>query len=268
MWGYGRWPEVGDPVRMDSTTKDNLLIKCHAKGREVWAGFWMSFAGFPGIGRVAMGIAGLTCPPYRARVVLANMHRRGYIAPSATISHDNLHLGEHVFIGDRVLIYQTDDASGPVQLGRRVRLHREVVIESGAGGSLSIGDETNVLPRCQFSAFVAPIRIGRGVSIAPCCAFYPYNHGIAPDRPIRKQSERTKGGIIIGDDAWLGYGVIVLDGVRIGNGAVIGAGSVVMHDVPDGAVAHGFPARVLMMRSELPPDSASANFAAPAQTVD
>jgi acetyltransferase-like isoleucine patch superfamily enzyme len=56
---------------------------------------------------------------------------------------------------------------------------------------------------------------------------------------------------VIGDEAWLGVGVIVLDGVRIGDGAVVGAGSVVIHDVPDGAVAQGVPARVMMLRSEL-----------------
>lgn len=53
------------------------------------------------------------------------------------------------------------------------------------------------------------------------------------------------------DGAWLGVGVIVLGGVRIGAGAVIGAGSVVTQDVPDGAIAVGVPARVVKMRSEL-----------------
>jgi acetyltransferase-like isoleucine patch superfamily enzyme len=161
-------------------------------------------------------------------------------------------LGEHVFIGDRVLIYQVDNTSGPVELGRSVRLHREIIIETGIGGSLIIGEASNIQPRCQFSAYKAPIRIGQGVSIAPSCAFYPYDHGIAPDKPIRRQAVRSRGGIIIGDEVWLGFGVVVLDGVRIGNGAVVGAGSVVTHDVPDGAVVHGIPARVLMMRDDLP----------------
>jgi acetyltransferase-like isoleucine patch superfamily enzyme len=53
------------------------------------------------------------------------------------------------------------------------------------------------------------------------------------------------------DDAWLGYGVIVLDGVRIGKGAVVGAGAVVTHDIPEGAIAVGVPARVVKMRSDL-----------------
>jgi acetyltransferase-like isoleucine patch superfamily enzyme len=115
-----------------------------------------------------------------------------------------------------------------------------------------IGDETNVQPRCQFSAYQGSIRIGRGVSIAPYCAFYPYDHGVAPDMSIRKQPLRSRGGIVIEDEAWLGVGVIVLDGVCIGQGAVVGAGSVVAHDVPAGAVVHGVPARVLMLRSDLP----------------
>ena len=46
-------------------------------------------------------------------------------------------------------------------------------------------------------------------------------------------------------------GVIVLDGVHIGAGAVVGAGSVVAHDVPAGAVVQGVPARVVMFRSDL-----------------
>jgi acetyltransferase-like isoleucine patch superfamily enzyme len=238
-----------------------FLTQCLTKGREVWARSWMFFAGIPGLGRFAMGTAGWLYPPYRGRVRLAQMHRRGYIAPSATLHHTHLRLGENVFIGDRVLIYQVDQDSGPVELGRRVRLHREVIIETGVGGGLTIGDETNVQPRCQFSAYQGSIRIGRGVLIAPYCAFYPYDHSIAPDLPIRKQPLRSRGGIIIEDEAWLGVGVIVLDGVRIGRGAVVGAGAVVTRDVPDGAVVHGVPARVLRLRSDLPSHTINGSLA-------
>ncbi len=51
--------------------------------------------------------------------------------------------------------------------------------------------------------------------------------------------------VIIGEDVWLGAGVTVLPGVRIGDGAVVGAGSVVVRDIPPGAVAVGVPARVV-----------------------
>ena len=62
---------------------------------------------------------------------------------------------------------------------------------------------------------------------------------------------KTRGGIRIADDVWIGFGVVVLDGVQIGEGAVIGAGSVVKSDIPSGAIAVGVPAQVIKMRSEL-----------------
>jgi acetyltransferase-like isoleucine patch superfamily enzyme len=62
---------------------------------------------------------------------------------------------------------------------------------------------------------------------------------------------QTKGDIVIEDDAWLGVGVVVLDGVRIGKGAVIGAGSVVTRDIPDNAIAVGVPASVVKMRGAI-----------------
>ena len=228
-----------------------LITRVTAKSREVWARGWMLLAGVPGVGRLAMSVAGWAMPPYRGRVPLSAMHQRGYIAPSARLHHRHLRLGPHIFIGDRVLIYQVDDDSGPVALGRRVRLHQEVIIETGDGGSLIIGEESNIQPRCQLSAYKGTIHIGTGVMMAPYCALYPYDHGILPGMPIRKQPLRSRGGIVIGDEAWLGVGVIVLDGVRIGAGAIVGAGSVVVHDVPDGSVVQGVPARVVMLRSEL-----------------
>ena len=59
----------------------------------------------------------------------------------------------------------------------------------------------------------------------------------------------SKGGINIKNEAWLGYGVIVLDGVTIGEGAVVGAGSVVKDDIPDYAISAGTPAKVKRMRA-------------------
>ncbi|MBK8161647.1 MAG: hypothetical protein IPK65_00400 [Gammaproteobacteria bacterium] len=65
---------------------------------------------------------------------------------------------------------------------------------------------------------------------------------------MRDQPLVTKGGIVVGDDAWLGYGVIVLDGARIGRGAIIGAGSIVTGDIPEGVIAAGAPAKVIKAR--------------------
>ena len=53
---------------------------------------------------------------------------------------------------------------------------------------------------------------------------------------------------IIGNDVWIGYNALIIEGVKIGNGAVIGAGAVVTKDIPDFAVAVGTPAKVIKFR--------------------
>jgi len=53
---------------------------------------------------------------------------------------------------------------------------------------------------------------------------------------------------VLGNDVWLGYGVTVLAGVRVGDGAIVAARSVVSADVPPYTVAAGNPARVVRHR--------------------
>jgi len=54
--------------------------------------------------------------------------------------------------------------------------------------------------------------------------------------------------VIIEDDVWIGYGAIVLSGVKIGRGAIIAAGAVVTKDVPPYAIAAGVPASPVSQR--------------------
>jgi acetyltransferase-like isoleucine patch superfamily enzyme len=183
-----------------------------SKGKRVcavaWTRFWMRFAGPTMRGRLATRLATWCTPPYKGRAYLARLNPQGYISPSARIYHADLQLGVHIFIGDNVIIYQSTRGGGPVKLGDRVHLHRDTIIEIISGGSLTIGANTAIQPRCQFTAAEAPIRIGCDVQIAPYCAFYPYNHSFAPGELIRRQPLQTKGGIVVEDDVWLGVGVI------------------------------------------------------------
>jgi len=219
--------------------------------RNVWARLWIRFSGMGPFGRFAMGLAAWNAPPYLGRCHLANLNPKGfYVSAKATIHHSLLRIGPNVFIDDGVIIYR-DQNGGAVELSKGVHIHRDGILQTGENGSITIGSGTHIQPRCLLSAFMAPIQIGAFVEIAPNCAFYPYDHGFKPNKPISRQPLQTKGGIIIGDEAWLGFGIIVLDGVKIGRGAVIAAGAVVTKDIPDGAIAGGVPARVIKMRSDL-----------------
>lgn len=90
---------------------------------------------------------------------------------------------------------------------------------------------------------VAPVKIGRNGFFAPkvqlLTAHHPLNHA-------ERCSMAEQGSpITIGDDCWLGGGVIVCPGVEIGDRCVIGAGAVVTRDIPSDSVAVGNPARVI-----------------------
>lgn len=90
---------------------------------------------------------------------------------------------------------------------------------------------------------VATITIGEDCQLGPNVQLLTPTHPVEPE-PRRNKLEAARP-ITIGDNVWLGGGVIVCPGVTIGDDSVIGAGSVVTRDIPAGVVAVGNPARVL-----------------------
>ena len=76
---------------------------------------------------------------------------------------------------------------------------------------------------------------------------YPFGE-LIPDIPRNPGHPIGKGNILIGNDVWLGYGAIILPGVKIGDGAVIGAGSVVTKNVDDYEIVAGNPAKHIKYR--------------------
>jgi acetyltransferase-like isoleucine patch superfamily enzyme len=214
-----------------------------------WRRFWMQLSYVRYGGRIATRIALIGMPSGFQRHALAGFTSRGFISHIATINGARIKTGRNVFVDDKVQIYQ-EPGAGIVQLADRVKIHEDTHILVGPGGSVDIGADTSIHRGCQIESYQASIKIGCRVEIAPRCALQSFDHGMAPEFPIGKQPLTTKGPIFIGDDAWLGHGVIVLSGVCIGEGAVIGAGSVVTKDVPAGAIAVGVPARVIRMRAD------------------
>ena len=89
------------------------------------------------------------------------------------------------------------------------------------------------------------VTLGDHVLIAANCTLAPVNHEYRyRDRAVHEGFMPSKGGIEIGDGAWLGAGTVVLDGARIGAGCVVGAGSVVIGELEPYGIYHGSPARL------------------------
>ncbi|HSM37883.1 MAG TPA: sugar O-acetyltransferase [Candidatus Limnocylindrales bacterium] len=90
---------------------------------------------------------------------------------------------------------------------------------------------------------VARVTIGDDVQVGPNVQLLTPTHPLEPE--ARRAKWESAGPIVVGDNAWLGGGVIVLAGVSIGADSVIGAGAVVTRDIPAGVLAVGNPARVI-----------------------
>ncbi len=110
------------------------------------------------------------------------------------------------------------------------------------GSNLTVGART-------FANFglvaldVAPISIGDDVQIGPNVQLLTATHPV--DKDLRRDKWESADPIVIGNNVWLGGGVIVLGGVSIGDNTVVGAGSVVSRDLPADVVAVGTPARAV-----------------------
>jgi maltose O-acetyltransferase len=110
------------------------------------------------------------------------------------------------------------------------------------GTYISIGARTFV----NFGAVfldAAPISVGEDVQIGPNVQLLTPLHELDTER--RRAGWEKALPITIGDNVWLGGGVIVCPGVTIGANTVVGAGSVVTKDLPAGVLAVGSPARVI-----------------------
>lgn len=110
------------------------------------------------------------------------------------------------------------------------------------GSNITIGARTFV--NYHLTALdVARITIGEDCQIGPNVQLLTPTHPVEPG-PRRDKLEAALP-ITIGDNVWLGGGVIVCPGATIGDNSVIGAGAVVTKDIPADVVAVGNPARVV-----------------------
>ena len=116
---------------------------------------------------------------------------------------------------------------------------------AGGDGDIVIGADCVINAGCVLYSGHG-IRIGDNVLIAANCTLAATGHAFAdPGRPIRAQGMAPgRGGIVIGDDVWIGAGCVLLDGAQVGGGSVVGAGALVRGVLPAFCIAHGRPAQV------------------------
>src|SRR6266540_2851291 len=115
------------------------------------------------------------------------------------------------------------------------------------GDRAELGDEIGFNYGCFVNAY-GGLTIGDRTIFGPYTMVHTANHEWADiTRPIPEQGWEAKP-VEIGSDCWIGMGVAILPGVRIGEGCVVGAGSVVTRDLEDYCIAAGVPAKPIKSR--------------------
>ena len=104
-----------------------------------------------------------------------------------------------------------------------------------ANSNLTLVDDGNIYIEDK-------VMFGPNVTIATA------SHPINPQ--LRERGLQFNKDVYIGENTWIGAGVVIVPGVHIGRNTVIGAGSVVTKDIPDNVIGVGNPCRVIRNVSE------------------
>ncbi|MBN2400660.1 acyltransferase [candidate division KSB1 bacterium] len=148
-------------------------------------------------------------------------------------------IGAGTIIDDFAVLDAKGEENDGICVGKQAYIGRNAIL-SCKEGSIRLGDHTNISANCTLLSETV-ITLGRYCFLAGNCYLVAGgNHSFADiSKPIMHQPSLAKGGILIGDDVWLGAGVIILDGVTIGSHSVVGAGSVVSSQLAEYAYARG-----------------------------
>ena len=138
--------------------------------------------------------------------------------------------GLHIGTGTRLW------APVSIRIGKQVYIGKDVHIEANC----DIGDYCLIANRVamvgrrdhDFRSVGVPVRFGTWIGMRD-----------SNDHVLAEK-------VVVEPDVWLGFGAILLTGVRVGRGAIVAAGSVVTKDVPPYTLVAGSPARVVGLRFE------------------
>jgi acetyltransferase-like isoleucine patch superfamily enzyme len=117
---------------------------------------------------------------------------------------------------------------------------------SKVSGSLTIEENSIIGAWANIRAGGGEIFIGRNSMLAQHVSLIAANHIISNQKPYRDLSwDESKTGIYIDENVWIGSGVTILPGCKIGKNSIIGAGSVITKNVPANEVWAGIPGKKL-----------------------
>ncbi len=161
-------------------------------------------------------------------------------------------IGDRVTLSDGVVLDAKGKAGDGILIADEVFVGLHSIITT-TDGTIELGRGCNIGAWCRIGSY-GRTRIGEKALLAAWVYVVGAGHETSrTDIPILDQPYITRGGAEVGDGAWIGAKVTVMDGTKVGAHAIVGAHALVTSDVPPWAIAVGIPARVTGLRPGAPP---------------
>jgi UDP-3-O-[3-hydroxymyristoyl] glucosamine N-acyltransferase len=194
---------------------------------------------------------------------LAGISQRAVVSEKAKVGA-NCYIGDYVVIGDNCVIGDNTVIYDRVSLVQNCVIGSNCLIQSGVSmgsdgfaferhnngklekfphrGYVRLGDNVEIYANCSIArGSLSDTIIGDGTKLDALVH-------IAHNVKVGKNCELTAGTIIggsttIGDTCWTGLNSTLKNKINVGNNVIVASGASVIHDVPDGDIVAGVPAK-------------------------
>lgn len=201
------------------------------------------------------------------------------VIEAGTIIYENVKVGAHsrvgaqCILGERLGGYKKDDSyvNPPLLIGEHSIIRAGAILYAGSsmgrgfqtGNRCVIREESHFGDNCSFGTLSQSdglVKIGNNcrfhnnvfiathTTVEDNVHFYPMSCTVDSMHP---PCQIGREGPTVGAGSIIGAKVLLLPRVKIGRNCVVAGASVVTHDVPEGMVVAGAPAKVLKKREEV-----------------
>ena len=150
-------------------------------------------------------------------------------------------VGRFTYIGKPVFI----EGRAGIKIGSRTRIFPGIRMEAIGEGTIEIGINVAIEQNVHITCEGGVLRIGDNTTVAANTFITNIDHVYEDITKSVMEQGLIQKETIIGEGCFLGYGVAIQAGTRLGKHCVVGANSVVKGDFPDYSVIVGVPGRII-----------------------
>lgn len=194
---------------------------------------------------------------------LVGISARAAVSDTAKVG-SGCYIGDYAVIGDNCVIGDNTIIYDRVSLVQNCIIGRNCIVQSGATlgsdgfaferydtgelekfphkGYVKLGDNVEIYANCSVArGSLSDTVIGNGTKLD---ALVHIAHNVIVGRNCELTAGTVIGGsTMVGDTTWTGLNSTLKNKIKVGSNVIVASGASVIHDVPDGDIVAGVPAR-------------------------